>query len=266
MMIQQCKLKELIPGSRIYHPHWYRHHNTNTFNLFFFISFSGLIETLKADIALKDSMLQGISEENSRLRNHSRTIRQSVRSQNVSKSFNAAQRKRVTPYSERSLSQDGTISDEDLVLGRPASAGVVVEAKPGGQGIQFQLATTRSNVPAKKDVSNTEIPTKVHDSSSEATVLPPLNQSQTVSFKLTTTENNRIKGPFLKRPVQVNATKITSSGSPVIVPKSKNIESGNSGKLLQARSFPPGSKQWRTHRTFGQQKNVSRVDNKKLTL
>ena len=223
-----------------------------------------MIEALKADIALKDSMLQELSKENSKLRTHPKTIHRSGRSKNLSHSFQTDQPKKVTPYRNVSFSED-----EDLIQSGPASAGVVVQTKPEGNGIQFQLATTRSSIPERKDISNTGVPTKgvsnIHESQSHAqeTVFPPLNQSQAVTFKLTTANNNRIKGPFLKRPVQVNATKISSST--ITESKTKYPEPNTNAKLLNARSIAPDPKQWKTHRTFGQQKVMS-VGNKKMTF
>ena len=222
-----------------------------------FVSFLDAVDALKADIALKDVMIKGLSEENTKLR-HSRTVFQNARSKNLNESFRAAQPRRATPFKKRSLSDDGTTTNEDFVLGGPASAGVVIQSSKTGRGLQFQVSTARAN--ARKEHM-------VDDETTDIKTLPPLSESQTVSFKLTTRQNNRVKGPFLKKPLQVCATQISNSDGIVFADSmDTNDRLGRDGKLLQARSIVNGPKYMKTNRSNDYRKNVQSFDGRRISF
>ena len=226
------------------------------------VSFSDLIDALKADIALKDAMIKGLSEENTKLR-HSQTVFHNVRSKNLNENFRAAQPRRATPFKKRSLSDDGTTTNENFVLGGPASAGVVIQSSETGRGLQFQVSTARANavnVTARKEHM-------VDDEITDIQTLPPLSESQTVSFKLTTRQNNRVKGPFLKKPLQVCATQFSNSDGIVFADfKDMNGRLGRDGKLLQARSIVNGPKYMKTNRSNDYRKNVPSFDGRRISF
>ena len=220
-----------------------------------FFSFSDVVDALKADIALKDAMIKGLSEENTKLR-HSRTVFHNARSKNLNESFRAAQPRRATPYKKRSS------PDEDFVLGGPASAGVVIQSSETGRGLQFQVSTARANavtVAAKKEHM-------VNDETTDIQTLPPLSESQAVSFKLTARPNNPVKGPFLKKPLQVGATQISNSDGIVFTDsRDANDRPGRDGKLLKSRSIN-GPKYTRTNRSNDYWKNISSFEGRRISF
>ena len=228
-----------------------------------FVSFLDAVDALKADIALKDVMIKGLSEENTKLR-HSRTVFHNARSKNLNESFRAAQPRRATPFKKRSLSDDGTTTNEDFVLGGPASAGVVIQSSETGRGLQFQVSTARANAVTVGPRKEEHL---VNGETTDIQTLPPLSESQAVSFKLTARQNNRVKGPFLKKPLQVCATQFSNSDG-IVFADSKDTSGrlGIDGKLLQARSIVNGPKYMKTNRSNDYPKNVPSFDGRRISF
>ena len=226
------------------------------------VLFPDVVDALKADIALKDVMIKDLSEENTKLR-HSRTVLHNVGSKNLNESFRTAQPRRATPYKKRSLSEDGTTTDEDFALGGPTSAGVVIQSSAVGRGLQFQVAATRGN--AVTAAGRKEEPI-ANGEAADIQTLPPLSESQAVSFKLTARQINRVKGPFLKKPLQVGATQISNSNGIVFSDSKDTNSSGRNGKLLKAPSILNGPKYMRTNRSNGYRKNIPSFEGRRISF
>ena len=94
-----------------------------------------------------------------------------------------------------------------------------------------------------------------------------LSESQTVSFKLTTRQNNRVKGPFLKNPLQVCAAQISNfDGNVFADSKDTSGRLGIDGKLLQARSIVNGPNYMKTNRSNDYPKNVPSFDGRRISF
>ena len=226
------------------------------------VLFPDLVNALKADIALKDVMIKDLSEENTKLR-HSRTVLHNVGSKNLNESFRSAQPRRATPYKKRSLSEDGTVTEEEYALSGPTSAGVVIQSSAFGRGPQFQMAATRAN--GVIAAGRKEEP-MVNNEAEDIQTLPPLSESQAVSFKLTTLQNNRVKGPFLKKPLQVGATQISNSDGILFSDSKDGNRPGRNGKLLKAPSILNSPKYIRTNRSNGHRKNIPSFERRRVSF
>ena len=124
------------------------------------------------------------------------------------------------------------------------------------------MSTARANavtVAAKKEHM-------VNDETTDIQTLPPLSESQAVSFKLTARPNNPVKGPFLKKPLQVGATQISNSDGIVFTDsRDANDRPGRDGKLLKSRSIN-GPKYTRTNRSNDYWKNISSFEGRIISF